>query len=176
MLILTMKISVKISIITAVLLAQAASAHVSFIDPKPLVEGKSFKATFAIPHGCEGTPTTKVKIQIPEGIIGVKPMLKPEWVITTETQPYAKTYQQYGKTVTQGVTTVIWEGILPDQNYDEFTITGYFADNANDGDEIYFPVIQNCEIGEYLWTDTSGHQHHGHDSKELNAPSLKVSQ
>lgn len=176
MMIFPMKNTIKTSLISIGLLSQIASAHVSFIDPKPLVEGKSFKATFAIPHGCEDTPTTKVKIQIPEGIIGVKPMLKPEWVITTETTPYAKTYQQYGQTVTQGVTTVMWEGVLPDQHYDEFTITGYFADNAKKSDEIYFPVIQTCEVGGYLWTDTSGHQHHGHDSKELNAPSLKVSQ
>lgn len=169
-----MKNIVKLSVVASVLLAQLASAHVSFIDPKPLIEGKSFKATFAIPHGCEGTPTTKVTIQIPEGVIGIKPMLKPEWKITTESKPFAKTYQQYGKSITEGVSTVTWEGILPDQSYDEFTITGYFAENAKNSNDIYFPVVQNCEVGEYLWTDTSGHQHHGHDSKELGAPSLKV--
>ncbi|GAA5097572.1 YcnI family protein [Wohlfahrtiimonas larvae] len=165
---------VKLSLIASTLLMQIATAHVSFIDAKPITQGKAFKATFAIPHGCANTPTTKVSIQTPEGIIGIKPMLKPNWAITTKIQPYAKTYQQYGQNITQGVTTVTWEGILPDQYYDEFTITGYFADNANNRAEIYFPVIQTCEVGEYLWTDTSGHQHHGHDAKELNAPSLKV--
>lgn len=163
-------------IIAPLLLSQIASAHVSFIDAKPTAEGKSFKATFAIPHGCEGTPTTKVTIKIPEGIIGVKPMPKSDWTISTEIIPFAKTYQQYGKDVTQGVSSITWEGSLPDQYYDEFTITGYFADNAKNSDEIYFPVIQNCKTGEYLWTDTSGHQHHGHDAKELSAPSLKVIQ
>ncbi|WP_077926901.1 YcnI family copper-binding membrane protein [Wohlfahrtiimonas populi] len=161
-------------IITPLLLSQIATAHVSFIDAKPMTEGKPFKATFAIPHGCEGTPTTKVTIKIPEGVIGIKPMSKSGWTLSTETIQYAKTYQQYGKDVTQGVSSITWEGSLPDQYYDEFTITGYFADNANNSEALYFPVIQNCEVGEYLWTDTSGHQHHGHDSKELNAPSLKV--
>ena len=163
-------------IITPLLLSQIASAHVSFIDAKPITEGKSFKATFAFPHGCESTPTTKVTIKIPEGIIGVKPMPKSDWIISTDIIPFAKTYQQYGKDVTQGVSSITWEGSLPDQYYDEFTITGYFADNAKNSDKIYFPVIQNCETGEYLWTDTSGHQHHGHDAKELSAPSLKVIQ
>lgn len=161
-------------IIAPLLLSQIASAHISFIDAKPLTEGKSFKATFAIPHGCEGTSTMKVTINIPEGIIGVKPMPKADWSISTKITPFAKTYQQYGKDVTQGISSITWEGSLPDQHYDEFTITGYFADNANNSDEIYFPVIQNCEIGEYLWTDTSGHKHHGHDAKELGAPSLKI--
>jgi len=161
-------------IIAPLLLSQIATAHVSFIDAKPMTEGKSFKATFAIPHGCDGKPTTKVTIKIPEGVIGVKPMPKTDWALSTETIQYAKTYQQYGKDVNQGIASITWEGSLPDQYYDEFTITGYFADNANDSEELHFPVIQKCETGEYLWTDTSGHQHHGHDSKELNAPSLKV--
>jgi len=61
-------------IIASLLLSQIAIAHVSFIDAKSITEGKSFKATFAIPHGCEGMPTTKVAIKIPEELIA--PSLK----------------------------------------------------------------------------------------------------
>lgn len=163
--------------IAPIFLAQIASAHISFIDAKPLVAGKSFKATFAIPHGCEGTATTKITIQIPEGIIAAKPMPKADWNLTTEINDYAKSYQQYGKEVTKGATSVTWEGLLPDAHYDEFTVTGYFAENTGKfKKQIFFPIIQTCETGEFLWTDTSGHHHHGHDAKELGAPSLKVQQ
>lgn len=164
------------TIIIPFLIAPIASAHVSFIDAQPITEGKSFKATFAISHGCEGSPTTKVTIKIPQGIIAVKPMPKANWTITTGTQKYAKTYQQYGKDITEGVESITWEGSLPDQYYDEFTLTGYFADQDKNSEQVYFPVIQTCEKGQYLWTDTSGHAHHGHDSEELSAPSLKVFQ
>lgn len=160
--------------ITPLLFGHMASAHISFIDAMPLIQGKSFKATFAIPHGCEGSTTTKITIKIPEGIISAKPMPKANWTLTTDTNDYAKSYQQYGKNITNGATSISWKGQLPDQFYDEFTVTGYFAENITKGREIYLPIIQTCEQGELLWTDTSGHHHHGHDAKELGAPSLKV--
>lgn len=161
-------------VVVPLLMLGMASAHVSFIDAKPLVEGKAFKATFAVPHGCDGTATTNVTVQIPEGVIGVKPMPKVDWNIDAETVQYTKSYQQYGKEVTEGIHSLTWKGSLPDQYYDEFTFTGFFAENADDVDQLYFPVTQECEVGQYLWTDTSGEHHHGHDAEELGAPFLDI--
>ncbi len=52
-----------------------ASAHVA-LEAKQAKVGAGYKAVFGVPHGCEGQPTTEVSIDIPEGIIAVKPMPK----------------------------------------------------------------------------------------------------
>lgn len=159
-------------LLTPLLLSAIAQAHVSFVDAKPMQTGKSFKATFAIPHGCEGATTQKVTVQIPEGVINVKAMPKANWSLQQQSGNYAKSYTLWGKTVNKGVTSIVWQGALPDDQYDEFTFTGYLSEA--DGKTVYFPVTQSCAKSQLLWTDTSGHASHGHDAKELAAPFLMV--
>ena len=36
-----------------------------------------------MPHGCSGSPTTAIRVRVPAGIIGVKPMPKPGWQLNT---------------------------------------------------------------------------------------------
>lgn len=167
-----MKIKTLIILLASFTASQSVLAHVSFVDTKPLQEKRSFKATIAVPHGCKSTATTQVTIQIPEGVIGVKPMPKANWQNTSNQQQYKKTYQQYGNKVEKGVKSITWTGSLPDQEYDEFTFMAYLAEGNSE--TIYFPVIQKCEQGQFLWTNTSGKPIHGHDNKEQNAPSLKI--
>ena len=62
-------------------MATVGSAHVS-----PTMEsapgGSSQAIGFTIGHGCEGSPTTSVSIQIPAGVISAKPQPKPGWKLT----------------------------------------------------------------------------------------------
>ena len=61
-------------------------------------------------------------MQIPEGVIAVKPMPKAGWTLETVTGPYAQRLRLPRNQVTEGVTEVIWTGELPDAFYDEFVV------------------------------------------------------
>src|SRR6202035_238763 len=66
----------------AVLAASSASAHIT-LETRQATIGSSYKAVFAVPHGCAGSATVKIRVQIPEGVIAVKPMPKPGWNVET---------------------------------------------------------------------------------------------
>jgi uncharacterized protein YcnI len=54
-----------------------------------------------------------VRIQIPEGVVNVKPMPKAEWSLETVKGRYEKAYGDQGKPITEGVREIIWTGKLP---------------------------------------------------------------
>ena len=54
------------------------AAHVT-LEKRQAPVGSYYKAVFAVPHGCAGSATVKLRVQIPEGVIGIKPMPKPGW-------------------------------------------------------------------------------------------------
>ncbi|MFN3935262.1 YcnI family protein [Parvibaculum sp.] len=130
--------------------ALPASAHV-VLDQEQAPAGSYFKATFRVPHGCDGSPTTSISIAVPEGVISVKPQPKHGWTVTTEKAPYKQSYTLHGKTITEGVVRVTWEGgPLADDMFDEFA----FMTKLPDDPEImmlFFPVIQTCEEGSVAW-------------------------
>ena len=68
----------------ALLAASPAVAHIT-LEGKQAAVGSYYKAVFAVPHGCAGSATIKLRVQIPEGVIGVKPMPKPGWSLDTVT-------------------------------------------------------------------------------------------
>ena len=85
-----MTLKTKLSSCVALLLVSApAYAHVSLERPEA-PRGKSYKAVLKIPHGCDGSPTHTVRVAIPEGYIGVKPMPKPGWTIKTERGAFSR--------------------------------------------------------------------------------------
>lgn len=130
--------------------ALPAAAHV-VLDQTEAAAGSYFKATFRVPHGCDGSPTTSISIAIPEGVIAVKPQPKHGWTVRTEKAPYKQSYTLHGKTITEGVVRVTWEGgPLADDMFDEFA----FMTKLPDDPEImmlFFPVIQTCEEGSVAW-------------------------
>jgi uncharacterized protein YcnI len=68
----------------AALTASPAAAHVT-LEKRQAPVGSYYKAVFAVPHGCAGSPTIKLRVQIPEGVIGIKPMPKRGWTVETVT-------------------------------------------------------------------------------------------
>jgi periplasmic copper chaperone A len=142
---------------TALLLAlpgATASAHIVLETPQAKLGG-SYKAVFKVPHGCEGSPTVEVRIDIPEGVIAVKPMPKPGWTIALTKGSYARSYAlYYGEYLGEGVRQVTWTGgPLPDDYFDEFVLSTFIAGEAEPGRVIYFPVSQRCEAGEQHWSE-----------------------
>lgn len=141
-----------------------AFAH-AVLDVQKAVVGAPYKATMKIGHGCQGSATTKVTIQIPEGVISVKPMPKPGWTLATVKGPYAKAYNFYhGKTLGEGVREITWSGgPLLDAHFDEFVFSAFIADSLVPNTKVYFPTYQTCEQGENRWIeipDGGPHDHH----------------
>ena len=104
--------------------AEGAFAHVT-LETEKAPPNSTYKAVLRVGHGCEGKPTTAIRVKIPEGVIAVKPMPKPGWQLATTKGKYAKTYDYYGTPMAEGVTEVAWTGgELPDEWYDEFVFRG----------------------------------------------------
>ena len=157
----------------AIAIAMPAAAHVTLENQEAKV-GASYKAVFRVPHGCDGTATTAIRVKIPEGVIGVKPMPKPGWTLTTTTGKYPKAYELFHRQMTEGVTEISWSGgKLPDDWYDEFVFQGFLADDLDTGKPMYFPVVQECEKGVHRWIEMPAAGKSPSDYPEP-APALKL--
>lgn len=156
-------------------LAGASCAHPS-LERREANVGAPYKAIMRVPHGCEGSPTTRVRVQIPEGIIGVKPQPKPGWTIETTRGAYAHKYPYYhGAQLTEGVREISWSGRLSDEHYDEFVFSSFVAASLKAGDTVYFPTIQDCEKGSAAWIEIPASGQSAHDLK-LPAPAVRLAQ
>jgi uncharacterized protein YcnI len=157
------------------LTASPAGAHIS-LENKQATIGAAYKAVFAVPHGCAGSATTRIRVQIPEGVIAVKPMPKAGWTVDVVNGKYAGEYDYHGAKLSEGAKEVVWSGgKLPDGNYDEFVISTYLTTGLKPNSMLYFPVVQECEQGVSRWIDipADGHAAHGHDGKSP-APGVKL--
>ena len=61
-------------------IASDARAHVTLDTPQASALSYTRVAARA-PHGCEGAATVALRLEIPEGVTGVKPMPKPGWTL-----------------------------------------------------------------------------------------------
>src|SRR5260370_25497729 len=98
-----------------------AFAHVTLETAQAAV-GSSYKGVLRVGHGCEGSPTTSIRVRIPDGVIAVKPMPKPGWKLEVVSGKYAKSYEAgHGVTIDQGAKEISWSGgNLPQAFYHEF--------------------------------------------------------
>ena len=151
----------------------AAFAHITFETQEAAV-GSTYKAVLRVPHGCDGKATTAVRVQIPEGVIAVKPMPKPGWTLQTKKGKYDKSYQLYGQAVTDGVKEVDWSGgSLPDEFYDEFVFRATLTADLPVGQKLYFPVVQECDGAADRWIEIPA-AGQDEDALESPAPGIKL--
>jgi uncharacterized protein YcnI/copper(I)-binding protein len=150
-----------------------AFAHVTLATGEARA-GTYYKAVFQVPHGCDGAATQTIRIQIPEGVIGVKPMPKAGWTLNITRGAYAKSYQSHGKAVTEGPKEIVWSGgSLSDDNYDEFVFTSFLAGDFRPGQAISFPTVQQCAKGEVRWDQVASDGQNPHSLKSP-APMLLI--
>lgn len=153
------------------LAAAPASAHVT-ISPEQGTAGSFTVLTVSVPHGCEGSPTTEVAVQIPEEILSVTPTRNPFWevekVMTDLDQPVT---DADGNEVTERVGQVVYttDTPLPDGHRDAFELSLQLPDTP--GATLAFPIIQTCEQGETAWTQVAGD---GQSGEELETPAPTV--
>lgn len=162
-------------LIAGVALASTSSGALSHasLDLKSASQGP-IRAAVRVPHGCEGSPTVAVRLAIPEGIIGVKPAPKAGWTVDTTKGPHARAYDHFHGKVSEGVKEIVWRGgPLFDEHYDEFIFIGFVSDAFTPGDQVAFPVTQECEKGQLAWTEVAGP---GVETRSLKypAPVLKI--
>ena len=148
------KIFKTIATCTIAAAAFPALSHVA-LETSRAEAGSSYKAVFLVGHGCQGSATTGITVQIPVGFQGAKPYPKAGWAPTTKTGQLAKPYDSHGKQITEDVTVVSWvatnkEAALPDAFNDEFMLRGKLPVSAG---PLWFKVLQTCENGSTDWAD-----------------------
>jgi periplasmic copper chaperone A len=148
------------------------SAHVTF-ERAEAAQNTTFKGVLRVPHGCAGQATNAVSVTIPEGVINVKPMPKAGWKLDTVRGAYAKSYDLWGKPVSEGVREVVWSGgELADAQYDEFVITARMTGDLKPG-PLHFPIVQRCATAEARWTEIPAAGQDAHALKSL-APAVMI--
>src|SRR5215510_6504374 len=112
----------------------AATAHATLEQPRAAA-GSTYKAVLRITHGCEGAATHTVRVTVPAGFRGAKPMPKAGWSLEVRKEPLAQPYESHGRRVSDDVVEVTWKATsrdswLADAHYDEFVVRGQLPEQS----------------------------------------------
>ncbi|TDC50017.1 DUF1775 domain-containing protein [Jiangella ureilytica] len=155
---------------TALVVASSGlgGAHVT-VSPSSGPAGSYAVLTVGVPHGCDGSPTTRVAIEIPEQILTVTPSVNPNWTVeTVMVQLDTPVTDSHGTEITERVGQVVYTAItpLPDHLRDAFELSVRLPEEAA-GETLAFPAVQTCEQGETAWVQLAAD---GQSEEELDAP------
>jgi uncharacterized protein YcnI len=152
--------------------SHAAFAHVT-ATVNDGAAGSYFQTGFRVPHGCSGSATIAVRVKIPDGVIAVKPQMKPGWTIEIKRRTLPQPIDAgHGVKIVETVDEVIWRGgPLADAYYDDFGLTMKLPDAA--GRTLWFPLVQECEQGVHRWIEIPAPGQKWDDLREP-APFVKV--
>lgn len=138
-------------------LAAPAAAHVT-LAPQQLPEGAYARLVFAVPHGCDGSATTRIVLRLPAAqILEARPMPKPGWTLQIERAALPAPVLLHGRALADGVGSIAWSGgRLDGAHYDEFVVHGKLAGGTA---PLRFEVLQECERGHVEWNGAPGSAH-----------------
>jgi len=137
----------------------AAQAHVGVSPDAVEPEGAAVLA-FSFTHGCENSPTTALRITMPEGLASVSPTADAMWDIAVE---------RADNGLVSAVTYTAAAPVAHDQR-GEVTMAVRLGEDAPDS--LVFPVEQQCETGANEWVEVA---EDGEDPHDLDAPAPVVS-
>jgi periplasmic copper chaperone A len=151
-------------------LAGTAAAHVT-VNPAEGPSDGYATIDFQVPHGCEESPTTQVRIQIPPSVPSVTPGVDALWDVETKEGKKDKV-ELHGETVTSGVSEVIYTAKepLPADRLATLPISLKLP-AGEEGESVYFPTIQTCEKGQTRWIQIPAE---GESGDELESPAPAV--
>ncbi len=137
----------------------AASAHVH-VDPGSASAGSTETLTFSFSHGCDGSPTTALIIDIPDGVGNATPIVQGGWTIAREEGA-------------DGIPTrVSFTSDTPIDDHLKATVSlDVLFDESAAGTTVAFPVTQQCAQGENAWTEIA---EDGEDPHDLDSPAPVV--
>ena len=145
-----------------------AFSHVA-LEAKSASAGSVYKAVFQVGHGCDGSATTGISVQIPAGFQGAKPYPKAGWTLSVKRDKLARPHDSHGNQVSDDVSVVSWtavskEAALQDAFFDEFVLRGKLPETAG---PLWFKVLQTCMNGSNDWSELPAS---GMSSKNLKLP------
>jgi len=144
--------------VLALVVPAMASAHVS-VSPDELVAGDHGVLTFSFSHGCENSPTTALRITMPDGLASVAPTLDGDWSIQVERGDDGLV-SEVTYTALTPVPTDLRGAVSMGVGLDESTPAS-----------LAFPVVQECVEGSTEWTQLA---EKGEDPHSLDAPAPVV--
>lgn len=131
----------------------SATAHVVLQNWEAFAGFQQY-VTVVVPHGCGASPTTELRVKIPDGIVILVPEEKPGWqTIVTKRKLPSPLAGEGGAKISEVVDEVVWTGgTLPGDRLGLFTMLARMPDTP--GAVIYFKAVQKCAQGETRWIDT----------------------
>ena len=120
----------------ALALPAAARAHV-VAAPEQAEAGAYQPVAFRVGHGCGKAATTAIRVEIPDAVASARPQPRPGWTLSIEKAG-------------ERTNAVVWRGLLPDDQFDEFQILFKLPDQPQ---VLYFPTVQTCGAEESQWTE-----------------------
>ena len=100
----------------------------------------------SVPHGCDGSATTKVAISMPEEIPQVTATRNPYWDLEVRSEPLAEPIEDaHGNEITEREAVVVYTAKepLPDPDRDTFELSVQLPDAV--GETFAFPIVQTCD-------------------------------
>ena len=163
------KSCMRLLVIPAFLGTAMVQAHISFAKPTAGA-GSHYVGLLRVTHGCAGSPTLSIRVEVPAGIDVARPQPKAGWTLSIERAPLAKSIRSDGGEVRERVTAITWTGRLDADQFDEFGLMLKLPDTPG---VLYFPTVQRCETGRNDWTmiPAAGQSWH---SVKSPAPMLEV--
>lgn len=148
-----------------------ALAHVT-ANPNEGEAGSYFQTSLRIAHGCEKSPTTAIRVSIPEGITSARPQAKPGWKVKIAKKKLPQPIEgPHGTMIDEVVTDITWSGgKLPSDHYDDF---GLLLKLPEKGEVLWFPVVQTCAGGVNRWVEIPTSPDEWHERKSP-APFVKL--
>lgn len=145
--------------ILALAVPSMAGAHVG-VSPDELVAGDHGVLTFSFSHGCENSPTTALRITMPEGLASVAPTMDSDWNIQVERGEDGL------------VSAVTYIAVAPVPTDLRGAVSMGVGLDESTPDTLAFPVVQQCVEGATEWTQIA---ENGEDPHSLDAPAPVVS-
>lgn len=136
----------------------AAQAHVG-VSPDSITPEGSAVLAFSFTHGCENSPTTALRITMPDGLTSVSPTIDAAWDVAVE-----RADNGLVSAVTYTATTPI-----PHDLRGEVTMAVRLGEDAPE--TLAFPVEQQCETGVNEWVEIA---EEGEDPHDLDSPAPVV--
>ncbi len=137
----------------AILASVPATAHV-VMEKWEANAGYQTFMTLAVPHGCGASPTTEVRIKVPDGIGVFAPEPQAGWKLTIVRKKLDQPRPgEGGRMISEVIDEVVWSGgNLPADQLGRFNFLALMPNTP--GKTMYFKTIQKCTEGETKWVDT----------------------
>ena len=151
-------------------LAGTAGAHVTAAPGEGASDGYTTQ-TFSVGHGCEGSPTTQLRIQVPPSVATATPIVHPLWDVSTK-EGKKDPVELHGEKITSGVSEIVYtaKDPLPEGRLAQFAVSLKLP-AGEEGDVLHFPTVQKCEKGAHSWIQIPAE---GESGEELEEPAPSV--